>query len=226
MRSGRHRRPTERPVQLMTRPGPGPSPIRRGQRRTGSRPLPMPSSATRSAAITTRPTGRCPTTWPRWAGPRSRRRAAPGSHQPSLSRSARQRAHAYGQQPHAPFGEHIDGRQPFRQHNRVVMGQQQEPRCQQDPPSGGRDETAVLRVPGHRDHAVGVDAVDARVVADPELHRTPSRHLRPRPFRNLAAQPHARGRGISGSRLRAAHDGFCRHGHRWLMAWAGTWPWP
>ena len=40
-------------------------------------------------------------------------------------------------------------------------------------------EAAVLRVPGHRDHAVGVDTVDARVVTDPELHRVPSAHVRP-----------------------------------------------
>ena len=72
--------------------------------------------------------------WPHRPGGRGRDVHAPGL------RLTGQGAHTDGQQPHPALGEHIDGREPFRQHHRVVIGQQQDRRPEQDPPGGGRDE--------------------------------------------------------------------------------------
>jgi len=62
-------------------------------------------------------------------------------------------------------------------------------------------EAALLRVPGHRDHLVGVGAVGAGVVAEPELHVS---NLPP--VRSSGGKPLHLGRGL----LRAEKQGRLR----------------
>ena len=57
----------------------------------------------------------------------------------------RQAAQADGQQPHPARREHVDGRQLLGQQDRVIVGQQQDARAEQDPLGRRRHEAEQLQ---------------------------------------------------------------------------------